>query len=505
MSDPSKQGGLDASPVATQRRLKDIVLSTLIVGGGSVVTVLCGIARGKVISLIAGPAGIGLQGILQSTMRTTSAISAMGLPTSGVREVARLRGEDNPTELSHTLRALRLATLVLGGLGALVLIAFQRLLGAQVLGDSERGWTLAVVGVGVFAQVLYATYDAFLRGFRRVALLTKASVFANLMATGLGVVLVLLLGNDGIAWAIVAQPVCILGIVAIVGRDLPQHLVPPDRARIRSAFGRVIRMGVVLAMTGFITTGTQLAARVLVARATNLDDVGYFQAAWAVSVLYLGFVLGAMSLDYYPRLAEMGSNRTALSQMVNEQAKVSFLLAGPALLGLLTLSSQVVMLLYSDQFTASVEILRWQLLGDVLKIGSWTLSYLVLAQGRSRVYFMTELSWNVTYVIVLVLLLPTLGVTAAAAAYVVASGVYFAVLCVVTNRLAGFSWNVGNVSLMVVIAALAAAEMGAHLLLPRWWALAAGGAVTVGFGLYCLRRLVHEAGFARLLRRRNKP
>jgi len=502
VSDAPVEAGLDASPVATQRRVKDILRSTLIVGGGSLVTVLCSVARGKIISVIVGPAGIGLQGLLQSTMKTTSAIAGVGVNASGVREVARLRGEDDRVELSHLLRAVRLITLVLGALAALFLFAFQRPLGRELLDDSALGWTLGVIGLGVFASVAQASYDVFLRGFRRVALVTKAAIFANVLATGLAIALVSLLGDDGISWALVSQPICLLLTSAIAGRDYGKHFVAPDRARIRAAIGRLVPMGVVLAATGFASTAAQLAARVIVAHWASLDEVGYFQGASAVSVLYLGFVLSAMSLDYFPRLAEAAGNAKAASQMINEQARVSFLLAGPAVLGLLTLSSQVIMLLYSSKFAPSVEILRWQLVGDVLKIGSWTLSYLVLAQGRPRAFFVTEMSWNVTYLIALTVMLPAFGILATAFAYVIACGVYFVVLCFASNRLVGFSWSSGNVLMMVAIAVLSVVIMAGHLLLPSPWNLVVGIATTVMFGLYCLRRLIHEAGFARIIRKR---
>src|ERR1043165_7345493 len=63
---------------------------------------------------------------------------------------------------------------------------------------------------------------------------------------------------------------------AIAGRDFGKHLVPLDRDRTRAAFVPVVRMGFVLAATSFISTGVQLAARVIVARWASLDDVGYF-------------------------------------------------------------------------------------------------------------------------------------------------------------------------------------------------------------------------------------
>jgi PST family polysaccharide transporter len=349
---------------------------------------------------------------------------------------------------------------------------------------------------------LYCSYDGFLRGFRRVGLVTKASVAANLIATAVGSGLVVAFGDRGIAWALVAQPFIVLIVAAIAGRDYGTYLRASSHARTREAAIRVVRMGIVLTITGFITTGVQLAARVLVEHETSLDDVGYFQAAWAISVLYLGFVLSAMSLDYYPRLAEIGTDRVALRRMVNEQARMSLLLAGPAVLGLLTLSRPIITLLYTARFAPTVELLRWQLVGDVLKIGSWTLSYLVLAQGKKLAYFVTELSWNVLYLGVLAALLPSLGVKATAAAYAASSAGYFAVLSVVAHRLAGFRWSRGNVALMVSTTALTASVLVSQLYLSGWQAMAVGIALTALFGAFSLYRLAHEVGLAGLIRRR---
>jgi len=495
---------LDPEPgAAQQRRIKDILVSTVIVGGGSVVTVLCGVARSKVISMTLGAAGVGIQGLLQSVMKTTTGIAGIGLQGSGVREVARLRGSNRVDELGHTLRAIRAASIWLGAIAAVLLVLFQRpIAGLLSLDTATSAWLIGLIAVGVLAQVVFGAYDAFLRGFRRVASLVKVSVAATVLATGTGTGLILIIGTQGIGWALLLQPMLMLAFAALVGRDYSAHFVARDRVRERDALRRVVRLGVAFAAIGLMTTGSQLVARVLVANAATIDEVGYFQAAWAVSVLYLGFVLGAMSQDYYPRLAELAGNGDAISSAVNDQAKVSFLLAGPAMLGLLTLSEPIVALLYSPEFAPSVELLRWQLLGDVLKVGSWTLGYLVLAQGRPRIYFFTELSWNAAYLGCLALLLPSIGVEATAAAYVASSLVYFLVLCYATNRLIGFTWSRENVALMSVITALAAAVMAAHLLLDRALSLVLSLSITAAFGGYCLRRILTEAGFKARLRRR---
>ena len=58
---------------------------------------------------------------------------------------------------------------------------------------------------------------------------------------------------------------------------------------------------------------------------------------------------------------------------------------------------------------------------------------------------------------------------------------------------------------MFAIAGLSILAMAAHLFLRGWWGLLVGGALTASFGIYCLRRLAREVGFARLLRRGKAP
>ncbi len=82
---------------------------------------------------------------------------------------------------------------------------------------------------------------------------------------------------------------------------------------------------------------------------------------------YIGFVLGAMGTDYYPRLTAVIHDHTSVNRIVNEQTEVALLLATPVLLAMLGLAPWVITLLYSDQFGEAVETLRWQVLGDLFE------------------------------------------------------------------------------------------------------------------------------------------
>ncbi len=51
-----------------------------------------------------------------------------------------------------------------------------------------------------------------------------------------------------------------------------------------------------------MTTGALFLLRVFVARQEGVYGAGQFQAASALSMVYVGFVLQAMGTDFYPRL-----------------------------------------------------------------------------------------------------------------------------------------------------------------------------------------------------------
>ena len=82
----------------------------------------------------------------------------------------------------------------------------------------------------------------------------------------------------------------------------------------------------------------------------GIESAGYYQAAWALSGLFAGFVLGAMGADFYPRLSGLIHDREAAIRAVNEQTEIGVLLALPGLLATLALAPWVIHAFYTKEF-----------------------------------------------------------------------------------------------------------------------------------------------------------
>jgi O-antigen/teichoic acid export membrane protein len=145
-----------------------------------------------------------------------------------------------------------------------------------------------------------------------------------------------------------------------------------------------------------------------------------------------------MAADYYPRLTAAIRDPEAARRAVNQQAEVALLLSGPMLIGTVALAPWLVPLLFSGEFLPAVEILRWQILGDLMKIASWPLGFLLLAAGHGRAFVAVEVGAAVVFVAATAVALHRFGPIAPAIAYLVMYLAYAMAVFALARRSIGF-------------------------------------------------------------------
>jgi PST family polysaccharide transporter len=120
------------------------------------------------------------------------------------------------------------------------------------------------------------------------------------------------------------------------------------------------------------------------------------------------------------------------------------LVAVPMILGSLALVPYLVPLVYSRKFNPAVEILEWQLIGDLFKFSSWTMSFALLARCGSSVYFLTESVGGVAALATTWLAVRWFGLTGLGISFVATYIIYYSVVWVIIRReipLSLTAWN----------------------------------------------------------------
>ncbi len=91
---------------AEARSFRQIIASSVVIGGSSLVNVGIGIVRTKVMALMLGPAGVGIAGLYGSIADVAVSVAGMGVNSSGVRQIADAAASDDLPRMGRTAAAL---------------------------------------------------------------------------------------------------------------------------------------------------------------------------------------------------------------------------------------------------------------------------------------------------------------------------------------------------------------------------------------------------------------
>lgn len=471
---------------------KQIIQASTIIGGSSLVNILINIVRVKVLAALLGPAGVGLMGTLSSIMGNASTLAGVGLAESGIRQLAR--SDNSPAMVARIRRTMWIASLTLGSLGGFAVFLLSVPIAKLIFDDAQRSQQVAWLGIGVFLTVVAGLQTAVLQGLQRIGDMAWASIISAVLGTAGGIFAVWQYQESGIVAFVLIGPLFAVLVTRIYVMRLPAaDSSPIELKHVQEEWSAMFGLGLVFVSAALMTNVSGLVVRALVARELGLDATGYFQAAWGISMQYIGIVLAAMATDFYPRLTQAIDDRAAANRLVEEQAEVSVLIAGPIMILMLAIAPLVITVLYSGEFSSATEVLRWQVLGDIIKVAGWPMGFILAARGERMLFFITQLIWNAGYILLVWLGLPYLGLKATGIAFLICYAVAFLINCAIVYRINGFRYSnkflISLLKLSVIAVFVFLLSMRSELAASIFGSIAA-----VIVGIFNFRRIILLAG-----------
>jgi O-antigen/teichoic acid export membrane protein len=403
-----------------------VLRSMSLIGGATVGSIIIGLIRMKVFALLIGPSGIGLLGLLAAVQATAAALAGMGTASSGVRYLTTSMADPDP-EVERKARwsfwALTLLLAVIGGLSVWLFRIPIALLGTGSVADAPA---IGGLSLAVAFSVIAGAQLAILQAHRQIGDLARVQVIGALLGTIGGVAIISTVGASGIVPALVMVPLGTMCVALLMGKNVPPvQGIRPRPATLSASWRMLLSLGAVMMVSGFVGMATQIAVRSRVVQNLGLEAAGLYQAGWTISVTNIGLVLTAMAADYFPRLSSVAGDPDAERALVNQQLHIALLIFAPLLIGLTALAPLVLHVLYSSRFEDAAEFLRWQLLGDIFKLGGWTLGYVMIARNDKFTFLAVEIGFAVIFLGMVWMLTSQLGLVGAGVGYAIAYLCYF--------------------------------------------------------------------------------
>jgi PST family polysaccharide transporter len=272
--------------------------ATGILAIGTAASLIAGVAVAKSLALLTGPQGLGLYALLQSLLGLAGIVFGLGVGTGIVRATASAAAAGDAGRAVALWRAAMGIAAAGGLVGGTALVLFRVPIAAAFLGGRGYAWAVVVLAPALLLQLVASVEAGYLNGHQRVRALAMVTGGSSLLGAAVMVALVARWGVGALPAAFVASAAGSVLVVAGVRRRslgsmarVAGQIHSADAARWLAGFGAPYTV------SQLVGTGVQLLVPVIVLTVLDRTAVGYVQAASAIAMGYLSFLLTAMAQD----------------------------------------------------------------------------------------------------------------------------------------------------------------------------------------------------------------
>lgn len=409
------------------------LLKTSALNGMAVaVRILTLLGLNKVLAVLVGPSGYALIGQFQNFIAILTTVATGAISTGVTKYTAEYNGdEERQRRLWQTA-----GTIAAGATGvtSLALLFFCRELSVWLLNDAQYRGIFVWLAFSLALLVLNGLLLAILNGQKEV----KAYVVVNIAGSLIGLVATAALARAwGLYGALVAlainQAVAVLVTLSLCARM--------SWFRLRHIFGLwdrqiAINLGkytLMAATSAAVVPVAQIVIRNHLGDQLGWDAAGQWQAVAKISELYLMLLVNTLSLYYLPRLAEIKTAPELKAEILKGYRFIlPVAMAGAASIYLFR--DFITTTLFSASFLPMRQLFFWQVIGDVMKVGSWILAYVMIGHSLTRAYIITEISFSVLLVVLVLVATKYRGLDGAPLAYCLCYFFYWITVAWIVRR-----------------------------------------------------------------------
>ncbi len=377
---------------------RQIVKSTSIFGGVQIFNMIISIIKSKCIALWIGPSGVGIIGLFNSALSLVSSFTNAGIETSGVKAISA--SANHPDLLVKEYSILKRLIWFSGILGTLAVALLSPLLSRISFGNDDYTLAFVLLSLTLFFRQLTNGNLVLLQGLSKVRFLAKANLYGNVLGLLISLPLYYFLKIDGIIPSIVLSSLAALFIAFFYGGKIKMEAVGLTNKEVITEGKHLIILGFSLSLIGLLTSLSSYLLQIFISNYKSIAEVGFYSAGITILNTYVGIIFTAMATDYYPRLAKICSDNFQVKKLVGEQSIIAVLLLTPIVVLFLVFAPNVIRLLYSKEFLPIVPLVCWGILGMVIKAVSWSMGYILIAKGDSKLFIKTSIGFNAVFLII---------------------------------------------------------------------------------------------------------
>lgn len=386
------------------------------------IKMIAGLIINKAVAIYIGPAGLALVGQFQNFSQFVMT-AARGAINSGVTKYSAEYGKDDERIpiLFSTAARISLFSSIFVGAG---IVLFSNYASLHFLKSEDYSYIFVIFGFTIVLFVINNLLLSIINGLKEIKTWVMINIIQSIYSLIFTTLLIVLLGLDGALIALVTnQSVIFLIVIWMLRKHQVIKLSNFKEAFDKTEAKKLSGFALMAIVSATLTPVSHLIMRNHLGETLGWEQAGYWQALWYISKMYLLVVTTTLSIYYLPRLSEI-TQKGELNKELFHGYKIIMPIVIIASMAIYHLKDFIILLLFTEEFAPIRELFLWQLIGDVIKIASWLLSYLMAAKAMIKIFIYSEIFFNTSLVLMATELTNAYGLVGMTYAHALNYGIY---------------------------------------------------------------------------------
>ena len=386
----------------------DIVKVFSLTALSTLIKMLTGFVSIKIVAVIIGPDGIALMGQLSNFSTIMMAVAVLGINNGITKYVAEYKQDQHKLKqlLSTALKITMWGTLLSG----LFMIIACNWLSRLILLSEEWSYVFIIFGLTIILYSMNQFFLSIINGEKKFKKFVRISITNS--AAGL-VFTLLLVYFWKLSGALIGM-VTFHSIMFIVTLWYIRHEEWFSWEYFKEKINKPIAIryfnySIMTLTTAAVVPVSQLILRGYVIHNISVIEAGWWEAMNRLSGAYLMVITSSFGVYYLPRLSEL-KQRSELHNEIFKAYKVIIPMLFVGFLAIYFFRTFIINILFSHSFLPMENLFIWQLIGDVFRVSSWLLAYLMIAKAKTKIFVITEIFFSALTVVLSFLFINYTGI-----------------------------------------------------------------------------------------------
>ena len=410
-----------------------------IFGGAQGVSVLLGMVRNKVASVLLRAGGFGIMADYNRTAQFFSDTTGLSLSLSAVRRLSDTYSNGSDEEVRYCVKVIRSIALLTGLVGMTLMLMLSPLLSMWMFdGGAGDALRLALIASVVFFIAVSNGELAVLRGVNRPGRIALYTLWTAVSALLVAVPLYYFLGKSGIIPSIFLIALLQMsGALFFSTRLFPYRANPFARRLLREGLD-IIKQGAGYIYATALVSGSLWLVYQMIKKMGGESALGIFSAGYILVGMLPSILFAAFDSDYYPRLSGIFARKDERNAMVNEHIEVHLLVQVPVIFVVVLLLPWLFPLFFSQEFLPALHMVQLAVFALLFHIMTYPMSFMPVSKGDTLTFAAQETVYNVAFVLLTLLGFHYYGWVGAGAGMLLARMVDLAVVYSIARFRYGF-------------------------------------------------------------------